>query len=108
MLDPIVTFFQRVFAAIGRGIGLAISWILTPFVAIATWYRSRAWIIKGPIGIFLIALFGLYGYFIWQTQAWTNFNPDYVDRYNFAARKNDAGLPTKPVSGGAATTANAN
>lgn len=99
MLDPIVAFFQRVFAAIGRGIGLVIAWILFPFITIANWYRGRSWIIKGPLGIALIALIALYSYFIWQTQVWTNFDPDYPNRYNLAARKNDAGLPVKVAEG---------
>ena len=98
MLDPIAAFFQRIFSAIGRGIGLAISWLLSPFIWVANWYRARAWIIKGPIGIGLLLLVAFYGYFIWQTQAWTNFNPDYVDSYNFAARKLDAGLPVTPAA----------
>ncbi|MBB3978950.1 hypothetical protein GGQ64_004186 [Rhizobium azooxidifex] len=99
MLDPIVAFFQRVFSAIGRGIGLAISWLLWPFVAAANWYRQRGWLIKGPIGIVLIGLVALYGYFIWQTQVWTNFDIDYVNAYNLPARKNDAGLPVKAATG---------
>lgn len=99
MLDPIVAFFQRIFAAIGRGIGLVISWLVWPFVAAANWYRQRAWIIKGPIGLVLLGLIGLYGYFIWQTQAWHGFNIDYVNAYNYAARKNDAGLPVKVAAG---------
>lgn len=99
MLDPIVAFFQRVFSAIGRGIGLVIAWILFPFIAVGNWYRGRSWIIKGPIGIGLLMLFALYGYFIWQTQAWTNFDPDYVNKYNFSERKNDAGLPLKAAAG---------
>ena len=105
MLDPIAAFFQRVFAAIGRGIGLFISWLVWPFVAAANWYRQRSWLIKGPIGIVLLGLVALYGYFIWQTQVWTNFNIDYVNAYNFPARKNDAGLPVKSAaqSSGATT-----
>ncbi|MGI0527132.1 DUF2333 family protein [Rhizobium giardinii] len=99
MLDPIVAFFQRVFSAIGRGIGLVIAWILFPFIAAGNWYRDRSWIIKGPIGIGLLVLIALYGYFIWQTQAWTNFDPDYVNKYNFSERKNDAGLPVKAAAG---------
>lgn len=102
MLDPIVAFFQRFFAAIGRGIGYLISWLARPFVAAGNWYRQRDWIIKGPIAIVLIGLVGLYGYFIWQTQSWHNFNVDYVNAYNFAARKNDAGLPVKVAAGEAA------
>jgi len=99
MLDPIVAFFQRVFSAIGRGIGLVIAWVLFPFVAVGNWYRVRSWIIKGPIGIGLLVLIALYGYFFWQTQAWTNFDPDYVNKYNLAERKNDAGLPVKAAAG---------
>jgi hypothetical protein len=99
MLDPIVAFFQRGFSAIGRGIGLVVAWILFPFVAFGNWYRARSWIIKGPIGIGLLVLIALYGYFIWQTQAWTNFDPDYVNKYNFSERKNDAGLPVKAAAG---------
>lgn len=101
MFDPIVAFFQRVFTAIGRGIGLAVAWLLWPFVALGNWYRARSWIIKGPIGIILLGLIFFYGYFIWQTQAWTNFDPDYVDRYKLAERKVPAG---SPVSGPGATT----
>ncbi|MGQ3291546.1 MAG: DUF2333 family protein [Shinella sp.] len=89
MLDPIVAFFQRIFAAIGRGIGLVIAWILWPFITVANWYRARSWIIKGPIGIGLLVLFGLYAYFIWQTQMWTGFDPDYANRYNLAQRKQE-------------------
>ncbi|MGF6176665.1 DUF2333 family protein [Ensifer sp. 4252] len=101
MFDPIVAFFQRVFTAIGRGIGLAVAWLLWPFVALGNWYRQRSWVIKGPIGIILLGLIFFYGYFLWQTQAWTNFNPDYVERYKLAERKVPAG---SPVSGPGATT----
>ncbi|KNY16602.1 membrane protein [Shinella sp. SUS2] len=101
MLDPIVAFFQRIFAAIGRGIGLVIAWILWPFMTVTNWYRARGWIIKGPIGIGLLVLIGFYGYFIWQTQMWSGFNPDYVNSYNLAQRKQDAGTA---ASGAQATT----
>lgn len=101
MLDPIAQFFQRIFAAIGRGVGLVIGWILWPFLMVANWYRARGWIIKGPIGIGLIVLFGLYAYFIWQTQVWSGFNPDYVNSYNLGGRKQDAGAAS---SGAASTT----
>lgn len=84
MLDPIVNFFTRVFQAIGRGIGLLIAWILWPFMAASRWYARRGWLIKGPIGIALLVLVGLYGYFIWSTQVWTGFDPDYVAEYDFS------------------------
>ncbi|WP_085025490.1 DUF2333 family protein [Ensifer aridi] len=101
MFDPIVAFFQRVFTAIGRGIGLAVAWLLWPFVVLGNWYRARSWVIKGPIALILLGFVLFYGYFVWQTQAWTNFDPDYVDRYKLAERKTPAG---SPVSGPGATT----
>ena len=99
MLDPIVTFFERVFYAIGRGIGLAIAWLLWPFLAVHGWYRGRSWIIKGPIALFLILLVGMYGYFIWQTQVWTGFDTAMVDKYKFSERKIAAGTEIPPVAG---------
>ncbi|MFB2550603.1 DUF2333 family protein [Ensifer soli] len=99
MLDPVVAFFQRVFSAIGRGVGLVVAALLWPFTAFSQWYGARRWIIKGPVGLAILLLVGLYGYFIWQTQVWTNFNPDYIDRYQLAERKNDAGLPVKAAAG---------
>lgn len=104
MLDPIVAFFQRVFSAVGRGIGLAVSWVLSPFVLVGNWYRGRAWVIKGPIGIAFVLFAGLYVYFVWQTQVWSGFNPDYVNRYNLAQRQNDAGLPVKTAGQAPAAT----
>ena len=101
MLDPIVAFFQRIFSAIGRGIGTVIAWILWPFMTMANWYRARGWIIKGPIGIGLVVLLGFYSYFVWQTQVWSGFDPDYVNSYNLGQRKQDAGT----ASGGATATA---
>lgn len=102
MLDPIVAFFQRIFTGIGRGIGLVVAGLLWPFIAFANWYRTRGWFLKGPIGIAIVVLVGLYGYFFWQAMAWTNFNPDYVNAYNLAERKNDAGMPVKAPAGGTA------
>jgi len=83
MLDPIVNFFTRVFQWIGRGIGFAIGIILWPFLWAGRWYTQRGWILKAVVGGLLILLVGLYGYFIWNTQVWTNFNPRYAEAYNF-------------------------
>lgn len=103
MFDPIVNFFTRVFQAIGRGIGLVIAWICWPFVAASRWYARRGWLIKGPIGIGLLVLIGLYGYFIWNTQRWTGFDPDYVQAYNLASRNLSAGEQVSAADGGDTT-----
>ena len=100
MLDPIVAFFTRIFQWIGRGIGLVIAWILWPFLAASRWYARRGWLIKGPIGIGLLVLFAFYAYFIWNTQSWNNFDPDYVDAYALEGRNSAAG---EEVAGSAGT-----
>lgn len=104
MLNPIIAFFERVFRAIGRGIGLLVAWLVWPFLAAHGWYAGKSWIIKAPIAAFLVLMIGLYGYFIWQTQVWTNFDPNFVDRYKFADRNLSAGVE-KPAPGAAATSA---
>lgn len=96
MLDPVIEFFSSIFGWVGRGIGMVISWILWPFVAAGRWYMRNGWWIKGPIGIALVVIVGLYGYFIWQTQVWTNFNPDYVTAYDFHKRRVSAGEQVGP------------
>ena len=99
MLDPIVNFFTRIFHALGRGIGLLVAWIMWPFLAAGRWYARRGWLIKGPIGIFLILLFGLYVYFVWNTQSWTNFDPGYAAAYEFNERRNSAGVEVSGTPG---------
>ena len=100
MLDPIVSFFTRVFQAIGRGIGLVVAWICWPFIAASQWYARRGWLLKGPLGIVLLGLVAFYGYFWWQTQRWTDFDPDYVQAYNLASRNISTGEQISGAGGG--------
>ncbi len=83
MLDPIVNFFTRIFQWIGRGIGWVIGIILWPFLWAGRWYTQRGWILKTVLGALVITLVVLYGVFIWNTQVWTNFNPEYPTAYTF-------------------------
>ena len=103
MLDPIVNFFTRIFQAIGRAIGLLVAWICCPFIHASRWYARRGWLIKGPIGIGLLVLVALYGYFIWSTQRWADFDPDYVQRYNLVNRNISAGEQISGAGGGSET-----
>ncbi len=90
MLDPVVEFFTRVFHAIGRGIGIFVSWLLWPFAAAGRWYRQRSWLVRGPVGIALLLLVALYGYFFFETQRWAGFDTNYVAGYAFVANPNAA------------------
>jgi len=83
MLDPIVNFFTRVFQWIGRGIGWVIGIILWPFLWAGRWYTQRGWILKTILGALIATLVVLYGVFIWNTQVWSNFNPEYPTAYTF-------------------------
>ena len=100
MLDPIIQFIQNIFSAIGRGIGYVIAWILFPFMSAGRWYASRGIIIKVVVGLVAICIVVAYAHFVWITQAWTGFNPDYVAAYKFEERKLPAGkeLPGEDAS----------
>mgnify|MGYP001057114647 CR=1 FL=1 len=99
MLDPIVNFFTWIFQMIGRAIGFVIGIILWPFMWAGRWYVQRGWILKAAVGAVAIILVALYGYFIYVTQVWTNFNPDYVEAYAFERRNVSAGEQVNAGSG---------
>ncbi len=103
MLDSVVNFFTRIFQAIGRGFGMAVAGIMWPFVAFGRWYRARGWLIRGPVGIVLLILAGLYGYFLYHAVVWTNFNTAYPTTYNLTGRNLSAGEPV-PGQGDGVTT----
>ena len=83
MLDPIVNFFTWVFQMVGRAIGFVIGVVLWPFMWAGRWYTQRGWILKTIVGVVLVGLIAMYVMFVWNTQVWTNFNPNYVDAYTF-------------------------
>ncbi|UUP16414.1 DUF2333 family protein [Nitratireductor thuwali] len=104
MLEPIVNFFARVFLWIGRGIGYVVAWLAWPFMAAARWYRRRGWVLQLAVGSVVLLFVGLYAYFFWQTQVWTNFNPDYVQAYDLESRAVSAGEQVMATEGGEART----
>ena len=91
MLDPIITFFETIFLAIGRVLGRGAATIAWPFMVAGNWLRRSHWMIQAPVIALLLLLVGLYGYFIWNTQVWTNFNPSFIEARNYAARQQPAG-----------------
>lgn len=102
MLDPVINFFGRIFHAIGRGIGMVIAWLLFPFMSAGRWYAAKGWVIRVPVGLFVLIVLGLYAHFAWTTQVWNGFNPDFVDKFNLAARKVPAGVEL-PATGASTT-----
>jgi len=86
MLDPIVDFLTGAFRSVGRGMRRAIGVVVSPFKRVGRWYIQRGWILKAIFGAILAVTIGLYGYFFWSTQRWSNFNPDYVAAYDFVAQ----------------------
>ncbi len=108
MLDPIVNFFTRVFQLIGRGIGFVVGILLWPFMWAGRWYRQRGWILKAVVGAALLVVVAMYGYFVYVTQWWTDFDPDYPAAISASASPAAAGDPMTPnAAGAAATTAQA-
>ena len=103
MLDPIIRWFVRVFAAIGRGIGMAVAAILWPFAAATRWVRGRSGWVKATAIAVVVLFFGLNLYFMWQTQVWRGFNPDFADRYDATPTTVSAGEAVAPEAGTATT-----
>lgn len=103
MFDSIVDFFTRVFTVIGRGIGRFFAWLAWPFVALGRWFTRRGWIVRAVAATVVLLVVGLYGYFFWQTQVWTNFDPAYVASYNLEQRTVSAGEQMDAAAGGDTT-----
>lgn len=100
-MDAVSAFFRRSGEMLMRGIRLFGAWLLWPIMAAHGWYRQRNLLIKLPLGAFVILFVGLYGYFVWQTQVWTGFDPNFVDRYKFQERTVGAGQEVAHVVGSA-------
>lgn len=98
MLDPVLNIIKKLFVMLGRGVKFLFALLLRPFGFTVNWWRERGWIVKTVFGGLLLFLVLFYGYFLYATQVWTNFNPNYPDAYHFADRKASAGatLPLKP------------
>jgi hypothetical protein len=81
MLDPIISFFQTVFAMIGKGIGYVIGWLLWPFLALYGWYKARSWLVRVPVAILVLLIALGYAHLFYATQFWPGFNPSYAKAY---------------------------
>jgi hypothetical protein len=103
MLDPIVNFFTWIFQMIGKAIGLVIGIILWPFLWFGRWYIQSGWILKLIFGAAIVVLVALYGRFIYVTQVWNGFNPNYVNAYQLDSRNVSAGEQVT-AGGGTDTT----
>ena len=103
MLDPVIQFFARLFAAIGRGLGMLVAALIWPFAAGARWWRRRGGIVKIVVGA-IVALFVFANlYFMWQTQVWRGFDPDYADAYDARPTTVSAGEAVAPEAGTASS-----
>ncbi|MDH6234486.1 hypothetical protein M2281_005104 [Mesorhizobium soli] len=93
-------FLLRIFRAIGRAIAWPIVWL---------WHRylRASWIVQAVVGVCVIGFVALYGYFVWTTQVWTNFNPDYADAYAFEKRNVTAGEQVGDPASASTTTGSA-
>ncbi|KQV30686.1 hypothetical protein ASC97_21050 [Rhizobium sp. Root1203] len=105
MLDGIAGFFRSIGRTIVRWARLFTAWALWPFLAAHGWYARRTWMIRLPIMGFAALLVGLYGYFVWQTQSWSGFNPSFVDEYRLSERTVPAGTEIPAAAGVAASAA---
>ncbi|MFD2653184.1 DUF2333 family protein [Brucella rhizosphaerae] len=72
----VLSFLGRFIAALARLIAVPLGGLWRLFLKL-----GNLW--KVAIAVAVIGLGGLYIYFVWQTQVWTNFNPDYPAKYSY-------------------------
>lgn len=106
-MDAVTAFFRSLLNAFKNGLRLLVAWLVWPLRAAHGWYGQRNLILKSSIAALSVLLIALYGYFIWQTQVWRGFDPNFVDRYGFGERKLAAGQPITATSATATTTESA-
>ena len=104
MLDPIINFFSRIFFLVGRGIGLVIAWILWPFLKVAAWYRSTAFVWQAIVGLILLAFAAGYGWFAYNAVTMPGYDPDYVTQFDLKNRKLSAGETVASSASGSTKT----
>ncbi|MBC8716967.1 DUF2333 family protein [Ochrobactrum sp. Marseille-Q0166] len=85
---------RGVFSFLGRFIAALARLIAVPVRALWRLFLKLGNLWKVVVAVFVIGFGGLYAYFIWQTQVWTNFNPDYPAKYSYQ----DAVTPGEQVS----------
>ncbi len=73
----------NIFAFIGRMIMAALRLIAVPCGALWRIFMQLGALWKTLIAVVVLGWAGLYGYFIVQTQVWTNFDPDYPAKYAY-------------------------
>lgn len=74
---------RGVFSFLGRFIAALARLIAVPLGALWRLFMKLGNLWKLAVAVVVIGFGGLYAYFIWQTQAWTNFNPDYPAKYSY-------------------------
>ncbi|QNQ63050.1 DUF2333 family protein [Brucella sp. 6810] len=84
---------RGVFSFLGRFIAALARLIAVPLGALWRLFLQLGTLWKAVVAIAVIGLGGLYVYFIWQTQVWTNFNPDYPAKYSYQ----DAATPGEEI-----------
>lgn len=92
-----MTIIGDIFSFIGRMIAALFRLIAVPFGALWRVYIRLSVLWKTLIAVVLVGWAGLYGYFVVQTQVWTNFDPDYPSKYAYqtAATPGEAITPVK-------------
>lgn len=108
---------RGVFSFLGRFIATLARLIAVPLGALWALFLKLGNLWKVAVAVVVIGLGGLYVYFLWQTQVWTNFNPDYPAKYSYQdavtpgeqvqatpAQSNASGTDTTPATGDSDTS----
>lgn len=99
MLDALKAACVGVWSALRRSVGLlyvAVSW---PFRARHSEAGMRSLVFRAVVSLIVLVLIAVYGQFLWRTQDWYGFDPEFAKAYGFADRKVAAGQPLPDKAG---------
>ncbi|MDQ0454457.1 DUF2333 family protein [Rhizobium paknamense] len=93
-------FFRRLVAALRRSAELAYIAVSWPFRARHSEAGKKSLIFRLAVSAVVLVLIAAYGQFLWRTQVWYGFDPEFAKSYGFADRKVAAGqqIADKPGS----------
>jgi hypothetical protein len=103
MLDPLFDWISRIWQTLIAGTRRLIALIVSPFVAVYTFFQTSGWILRGIILVILLPFVLGYAHFAWHALWIRDFDLDYPQRFAQPGNLKPAGEQVA-VEGGEETT----
>lgn len=103
MLDPVFEFFHWAFTGAKTTLARLIAILFFPLAWLRNLYKNSGGILKVIIAIVLLCIIIPYVFFIWNVLWVRDYNPNYTDKFDFAALDVSAGEEVR-IDGGSDST----